>query len=455
MDYVLGIDFGTTSVKIVVLDQITSQQLYSSNVKTDADLESEIGEAGYEQNVEKIYEALEKLVLQIPDELQNNIKTIGVTGQMHGLVMWKTPPHSDLDLMKCESSNLYTWQDQRAIPEFLSSLPVPDSHIPLATGFGCVTYFWLLQHQPHRIKHFDWLGTIMDHFVFILCRLEHPATTSQLAASLGFFNTLSNTWNIEILKTNGFPVDRLPRIVKAGTIVGQLVDDWHGIKKGVSVLAGLGDVQCSFLSSLSCQNSALLNLGTSLQLGCIIEPDNFAQSDSTCIQYFPYFNGNYLALAASLNGGNVINQFVQMLVKWMKQFNVGVSENDVWEKLLKEGENVTLDEHLEVKPTLFGERHAPSEFGTILGLTPKNFNLPQLFNSICFGLIKNAQAMMPVEFLKSHNIEKIMGSGSVLSRNPLIRNHIKDLFKDFTFVDGLDCDSATGAALCVIKYCQN
>lgn len=35
------------------------------------------------------------------------------------------------------------------------------------------------------------------------------------------------------------------------------------------------------------------------------------------VSYFPYFDRSYLAVAASLNGGNVLATFVHMLVQWM------------------------------------------------------------------------------------------------------------------------------------------
>ncbi len=34
------------------------------------------------------------------------------------------------------------------------------------------------------------------------------------------------------------------------------------------------------------------------------------------IEYFPYYNGRYLAVAASLSGGNVLAAFVKMLQQW-------------------------------------------------------------------------------------------------------------------------------------------
>jgi len=43
--------------------------------------------------------------------------------------------------------------------------------------------------------------------------------------------------------------------------------------------------------------------------------------DTLCpVAYFPYLHGSYLAVAASLNGGNVMATFVRMLDSWMKEF---------------------------------------------------------------------------------------------------------------------------------------
>ena len=37
---------------------------------------------------------------------------------------------------------------------------------------------------------------------------------------------------------------------------------------------------------------------------------------TSSIEYFPYFDGHYLAVAASLTGGNVMFAFVKMLQQW-------------------------------------------------------------------------------------------------------------------------------------------
>ena len=63
-------------------------------------------------------------------------------------------------------------------------------------------------------------------------------------------------------------------------------------------------------------------MGTSCQLAFPEFLETVPESpDPSCpVQYFPYFNNQYLAVAASLNGGNVLSQFVSMIQNWMGYF---------------------------------------------------------------------------------------------------------------------------------------
>lgn len=44
-------------------------------------------------------------------------------------------------------SPLVTWQDGRCSSGFLASLPQPESHLSVASGFGCATIFWFLKNR--------------------------------------------------------------------------------------------------------------------------------------------------------------------------------------------------------------------------------------------------------------------------------------------------------------------
>ncbi|KAL3858453.1 hypothetical protein ACJMK2_013043 [Sinanodonta woodiana] len=453
----LGIDLGTTSVKVTLINNESHKVEYTVSEQSHAEVLSDVGSCGFEQSPGLIFAALQKCLLQIPQILTCNVCSIGISGQMHGLVLWKADDgcgYFDSQFVTKNASNLYTWQDQRCTPDFISALPKPDSHQHLATGFGCATLFWLAKHQPEILCRYDCAGSIMDFLVTILCGLDRPAMSSQISASWGYFNTTTRSWNSDILKEAGFPVHLLPWVVESGTEAGTLQFDWCGVPAGTPILAALGDLQCSILSCIKEENDAVLNISTSCQLAFPVQLQDFepSRTDSAGpVSHFPYFNSRYLAVAASLNGGNVLTQFVKMLQQWFSYFGITIDENKVWEKLMNSDEN--LDETLRISPTLFGERHAPSKRGSVCGLTESNLNVDKIFVSLCHGLVDNLYQMMPCTFLMECNVKRVIATGSVVDKNKFVKDHIFHVYgKYIPVVQGKATDSALGASLAAIKF---
>ena len=66
-----------------------------------------------------------------------------------------------------------------------------------------------------------------------------------------------------------------------------------------------------------------MNISTSGQMIFPVSCSGFIPprtDNPTPISYFPYFNEQYLAVAASLNGGNVLAHFVKMVRQWFTAF---------------------------------------------------------------------------------------------------------------------------------------
>ena len=76
-----------------------------------------------------------------------------------------------------------------------------------------------------------------------------------------------------------------------------------------------------YFSYASC-HFLVLNISTSAQLTYAMpagfEPPDIPQPMSA-VSHVPYFDGSYLAVAASLNGGNALATFVGMLGAWMNE----------------------------------------------------------------------------------------------------------------------------------------
>uniref|UniRef100_A0A8C9A9U8 Sedoheptulokinase n=1 Tax=Prolemur simus TaxID=1328070 RepID=A0A8C9A9U8_PROSS len=463
----LGIDLGTTSVKAALLgaapgDPSEFVVLASSARAARAEVAAEssaAGPQGREQDVNRIIQALNECIAALPRQQLRNIRGIGVSGQMHGVMFWKTGQGCEwteggaAPLFEPRAvSHLVTWQDGRCSSGFLASLPQPESHLSVATGFGCATIFWLLKNCPEFLKSYDAAGTIHDYVVAMLCGLPRPLMSDQNAASWGYFNTQSQSWNSEILKGSGFPVHLLPDIAEPGSVAGRTSHVWLEIPKGTPVGVAMGDLQASVYSCMAQRTDAVLNISTSVQLAASM-PAGFqpAQTpDPTApVAYFPYFNRTYLGVAASLNGGNVLATFVHMLAEWMADLGLEVEESTVYSRMIQAAVQQK-DTCLTITPTVLGERHLPDELASVTRISSSDLSLGHVTRALCRGIVQNLHSMLPFQQLQEWGVERVMGSGSALSRNEVLKQEVQRAFP-LPVAFGQDVDAAVGAALIMLQ----
>ncbi|XP_068246527.1 sedoheptulokinase-like [Palaemon carinicauda] len=457
---VLGIDIGTTSVKCCLVDVNTKELISSQKKDTCSDVPSELGTEGSKQDVPRILSALQMCISRLPREGMRKVIRIGVCGQMHGCMLWKhghaweQKPENDRYEIR-EVSHLYTWQDSRCSQDFLSSLPVPNSHLAIASGYGCATLLWFSKNKPEKLERFDRAGTIHDFFVSMLCKLDHPIMSVQNAAAWGFMNTTTKDWNHDLLQEAGLPPNFLPKVVDSCEEAGKLPSAWYGIPANTPVLASLGDLQCSVLPLLVKNSEAVINISTSAQL-CFRMPQGFTpaeQSPPACpqpVEYFPFFDDSYLAVAASLNGGNVLATFVRTVQQWSLELGFQVPQSKIWQRILALGEESQSESSLTINPTLFGERHAPDGTATVTNIDLGNVSLGKVTRSLCKGVIANIHSMMPSSMLSENGVTSIIGGGSALMRNKILHKELEDMYKLPVTLDSHG-DAAYGSALAAIN----
>ncbi|XP_048413017.1 sedoheptulokinase isoform X1 [Stegostoma tigrinum] len=456
--YVLGLDVGTSSIKVVLVEA-ESRAVVDSQVKeTKADISSLEGEKCREQDVARIVLAINSCVAALPRERLRKVVRIGVSGQMHGVVFWKSEEgciwqggETGFTFQPEKTSHLITWQDGRCSREFLNSLTQPDSHLSLATGFGCATIFWYKRNRPQFLESYNAAGTIHDYVVAILCGLKRPLMSTQNAASWGYFNTRCGTWNLQILQDSGFPTCLLPVVMEPGAIAGQTVHEWYGVPEGTDVGVALGDFQCSVYSCMTATTDAILNISTSAQLTFALNPgfQPPAQPNPTAsVAYFPYFDGIYLVVAAALNGGNVLASFIEMLKQWMQELGQAVPESVIYSQAVHAALTVT-DTDLAVQATLFGERHVPDQLASVTNISPSNLSLGHVIRALCRGIVKNLNSMLPCQRLIESGVQRIMGSGSALTWNEVLKQEVEKVFT-LPIVYGKNVDSAVGVAMVML-----
>ncbi|CAG9788839.1 unnamed protein product [Diatraea saccharalis] len=455
--FTLGIDIGTTSVKACVYDPKLKEIVAKQTKDTAANIPSDQGIEGNKQDVPKIVSALHYCVSRLPRDVLRHVINIGICGQMHGVVLWRDGAWEKVEkddvvirfeAVRNNMSALYTWQDTRCKPEFLESLPKPDSHLKCFSGYGCATLLWMLKYKPEKLKNYTYAATVQDFVVSMLCGLKKPIMSDQNAASWGYYNTESNEWNIEILNSVNFPISLLPEVIRSGLYAGKLNSSWSGIPEGTPIGAALGDLQCSILATLESEQDAVLNISTSAQLAIVVK--DISDLGYSTIEHLPYFNNNYLVAAASLNGGNVLATFVKMLQQWMLEFGFPIPQSKVWEKLISIGLEAPTSTSMKISPHLLGERHMPSAKVTVENIDLSNIQLGQVFKSLCNSLIENLHNMMPKDILLNAKIKRIVGNGSGLSRNAVLQRAVEHYYSlPLEFTCG--GDAAKGAAIAVIQ----
>lgn len=102
-----------------------------------------------------------------------------------------------------------------------------------------------------------------------------------------------------------------------------------------------------------------------------------------------------------------------------------------------------------VSPTIFGERHNTSSLGQVYNISTSNISVGHVTRALCHGIMENLASMLPPKALLESGVKQIMGSGSALSRNEVLRQEAERVFP-LPVLFGKDVDSAVGAAMIVI-----
>ncbi|EDO32028.1 predicted protein [Nematostella vectensis] len=461
--YVLGIDLGTSSIKATLLEIKSKWSHARYSEQTSASIQSENHNFAI-QDPDKILKTLERVLFKFERKDLENVTKISICGQMHGCMFWKkdylftllqTRGKDDgIHLDKESVSSLITWEDRRCTDGFLSSLPNPSTNIPISTGYGCASIFWLTRNKPGFLDKFDCSGTVMDFVVSMFCcSLRCGIMSSHNAVSWGYYDNLNKRWELESLQAAEFPVHLLPNVYEPGTIVGLLFTDYCGIPKGTPVGAALGDFHCSMYACQQNKTDAVLNIGTSSQFA-ILAPVNHQLSvdeNESCEawQMWPYFKGDQVMVAASLHGGNVITHFAETVKSWMEELKIQEIPNTetIYKNLLASADSMTT---LAIRPTIWGERHSTNLTGMVSNILSGNTSLGDITAAICQGMLANLHEMLPGERSRRCGVKRIVGTGRALVQNDLMQELVKQVW-GLPLVLCKENDASLGAALAVLE----
>ena len=154
-------------------------------------------------------------------------------------------------------------------------------------------------------------------------------------------------------------------------------------------------------------------------------------------------------------GGNALAAFIETLQDWMSELGVLdiPSRSQLYKKLL-ECASKRLDTVLQIRPTLWGERHEPESGGTITHLHDNNISLGDITASLCKGIIQNLHSMLSKDILNSFGVQRIIGTGNALTQNAILQKEAECIWGLPLIINDVS-DASLGAALAVANYCSD
>ena len=383
----IGIDIGTTSICGILLDTNDGvvKKIEKPNntwIKTENVWEKI-------QDPEKILDTAFSILNELYSE---EVLSIGVTGQMHGIVYLDTQGNS--------LSPLYTWQDRRGELPFKNTTYA--SHLNSFVGYGYVTHFYNKENGlvPENAVVFC---TIHDYVAMKFAGEKAPIVHSSDAASFGQYDLQANCFTIE---------DKmLPNVTAEFKILGKY--------KGAKVSVAIGDNQASFMGSVCGDGSVLVNAGTGSQIS--VATDKICTTKG--IETRPYVEGKYLLVGCSLCGGKsfaVLEQFLREVAELV----TGEKQNKVYDQMLKAIEDKTKGS-LIVDTRFMGTRINPDVRGSISGITPENLNPAEIIYGTIEGMTTELYDMFAGLDI---SCESLIGSGNGIRKTPAFAKSLSKRF---------------------------
>lgn len=422
----VGIDIGTTTISAVVYDIDNKEQLeayslpHNSYIKTGTFVE---------QSASVIIEKAKRLLFHILDTCEK-IVSIGITGQMHGIVY--------IDEGARAVSSLVNWQDKRADIELENGKSACQqiqaiTNEAISTGYGIATHYYNMQNGlvPSEATG---ICTIMDLFAMEICENKKPITHTSIGASLGLFNVRDNGFKLDKLSLLGIDKDLLPEVTEKSLIIGKC--------RGINVAVPIGDNQASFLGSVGKNDDTMLvNIGTGSQISYV--SDDYLELDKD-LELRPLIEGKYLVCGSALCGGFAYS----MLEEFFRSYTLsaGMQEKaqySIMNKLAKEAfENG--EKGLLVDAFFCGKRSDPNLRGSIKMIDRHSFTPSALILGVLNGMCDELYELYEnVPDRKSH----IVASGGAIKRTEVLKAIIAQRFGASVSTNQLDEEAATGSAL--------
>lgn len=298
MSKFLGIDIGTTKIKLLILNQ-EGEILF----KRTMDVSPRFGENGAVEIDPYLWI---KAVVDLSKELNlSDVKTIGLSGQMHTLVL--------MDKKYKPIRNAIVWADSRGKEEekflnenFGNEILTRCGSIP-TTSFTLTKLFYLLKHNELSKETYKFC--LPKDFVGGWLTGNFNTDRTDASATL-MYDIKDNDWNFDLTEKLGIGKSLFPDVRHSLEIRGYLKKEKAellGMKEGIPVIYGSGDQEAAaYGSGIVEPTEVMISLSTG---GQIVIPVEKPVLDPR-IHNFCHVNGFHI-MGAIQNVGLTLNWVIE------------------------------------------------------------------------------------------------------------------------------------------------
>ncbi|MBC7251676.1 MAG: xylulokinase [Anaerolineae bacterium] len=447
MAYFLGIDVGTTGSKSLLITekgQVTASATVEYPMYTPQPQWAEQNPQDWWQaTVESIRKVL--TTSQVPPD---QVMGVGLTGQMHGLVLLNK---EGAVLRPC-----IMWNDQRTGPQcaWITERVGPQRVLqltgnPVLPGFTAPKIIWVREHEP---EIYEQVAKVLLPKDYIRYRLTGEfATEVSDASGTSLFDVGRRRWSQDMLEALDIPAEWLPECYESPVVSGyvsQAVAEVTGLKAGTPVVGGGGDQAAQAVGSGIIETGLIsVTIGTS---GVVFaSTDEFVIEPEGRLHAFCHaVPGKWHLMGVMLSAGGSFRWFRDTLGQTEKEM-ASLLGQDPYELLTAEAASAPAGcEGLLFLPYLTGERTPypdPNARGVFMGLTlrhDKRHLVRAVLEGVAYGLRDSLELMKNL----GTEIHQVRASGGG-ARSELWRQILADVFDSELVVINVTEGAAYGAAL--------
>ena len=314
----LGIDVGTSSIKVSVVDAASQKVIASAQYPDEETPIISVKPGWAEQSPDMWWENVQQAITLCHNSgayQPGDIASIGIAYQMHGLVL----VNKDQDVLR----NSIIWCDSRAVEIGDAAFETIGEgkclkHLLNSPGnFTASKLAWVKKNEPGIYNQID---KIMLPGDFIAMRLTGEISTSVSAMSEGiFFDFINNNLSEDVINYYGFDRSLFPSVQPVFSTHGQLLPEIAKklkLKVGITVAYKAGDQPNNALSlNVLNPGEVAATAGTSGVIYGV--SDQLAYDPQSRVNTFAHVNytdeQKRLGVLLCINGTGSLNRWVKSL----------------------------------------------------------------------------------------------------------------------------------------------